>query len=27
MIAVGGIAIVTSLLAAWVIFHWPAYWD
>jgi hypothetical protein len=27
MIAVGGIAIVTSLLAAWVIFVWPAYWE
>jgi hypothetical protein len=27
MIAVGGIAIITSLLAAWVIFLWPVYWD
>jgi hypothetical protein len=27
MIAVGGIVIVTALLAAWVIFLWPVYWD
>ena len=27
MIAVGEIAIVTALLAAWVIFVWPGYWD
>ena len=27
MIAVGGIVIVTALLAAWVILLWPAYWD
>jgi hypothetical protein len=27
MIAVGGIVIVTSMSAAWVIFLWPAYWD
>jgi hypothetical protein len=27
MIAVGGIVVVMALLAAWVIFFWPAYWD
>jgi hypothetical protein len=27
MIGVGGILIVMSLLAAWAIFFWPAYWD
>jgi len=27
MIGVGGIVVVMALLAAWVIFLWPAYWD
>jgi len=27
MIGVGGIAVVMALLAAWVVFFWPAYWD
>jgi len=27
VIAVGGIVTVMALLAAWVIFVWPAYWD
>jgi hypothetical protein len=27
MIAVGGIVVVMALLAAWVIFFWPPYWD
>ena len=27
MIGVGGIVVVMALLAAWVIFFWPAYWD
>jgi hypothetical protein len=27
MIGVGGIVVVMALLAAWVIFVWPAYWD
>jgi len=27
MIGVGGIVLVMALLAAWVIFFWPAYWD
>jgi hypothetical protein len=27
MMAVGGIVIVMALLAAWVIFFWPVYWD
>jgi len=27
VIAVGGILTVMALLAAWVIFVWPAYWD
>ena len=27
MIRVGGIVIVMALIAAWVIFFWPAYWE
>jgi len=27
MIGVGGIVVVMALLAAWVIFFWPVYWD
>ncbi len=27
MIGVGGIVVVMALLAVWVIFFWPAYWD
>jgi hypothetical protein len=27
MIGVGGILVVMALLAAWVVFVWPAYWD
>ena len=27
MIAAGGIVVVIALLAMWVIFVWPAYWD
>jgi hypothetical protein len=27
MIAAGGILVVIALLAMWVIFVWPAYWD
>jgi hypothetical protein len=27
MIGVGGIVLITALLAAWVIFFWPVYWD
>jgi hypothetical protein len=27
MIGVGGIVVVMALLAAWVIFLWPVYWD
>jgi len=27
MIGVGGIVLVMALLAAWVIFLWPVYWD
>ncbi|PYN79775.1 MAG: hypothetical protein DMD96_15795 [Candidatus Rokuibacteriota bacterium] len=27
MIGVGGIVVVMALLAAWVIFFWPAYWE
>ena len=27
MIASGGIVLVIALLAMWVIFVWPAYWD
>ena len=27
MIAAGGIVLVIALLAMWVIFVWPAYWD
>jgi hypothetical protein len=27
MIGIGGIVIVMALLAAWVIFFWPVYWD
>ena len=27
MIGAGGIVVVMALLAAWVIFFWPAYWD
>lgn len=27
MMAVGGIVIVMALLAAWLIFFWPVYWD
>ena len=27
IIGVGGIVVVMALLAAWVIFFWPAYWD
>ena len=27
MIGAGGIVVVLALLAAWVIFLWPAYWD
>jgi hypothetical protein len=27
MIGVGGIVVVMALLAAWVIFFWPEYWD
>jgi len=27
MIGVGAIVVVMALLAAWVIFFWPAYWD
>ena len=27
MIGVGAIIVVMALLAAWVIFFWPAYWD
>ena len=27
MIGAGGIVVVMALLAAWVIFLWPAYWD
>ena len=27
LMAVGGIVIVVTALAAWVIFVWPAYWD
>ena len=27
MIRVGGIVVVMALLAAWVIFFWPVYWD
>jgi hypothetical protein len=27
MTVVGGIVIVMALLAAWVIFFWPVYWD
>jgi CHASE2 domain-containing sensor protein len=27
MMAVGGIVILMAVLAAWVIFVWPAYWD
>ena len=27
MMAVGVILVVMALLAAWVIFFWPVYWD
>ena len=27
MIGVGGIVAIMALLAMWVIFVWPAYWD
>jgi hypothetical protein len=27
MIGVGGIVVAMALLAVWVIFFWPAYWD
>ena len=27
MIGVGVIVVVMTLLAAWVIFFWPVYWD
>ena len=27
MMAVGGIVILIAVLAAWVIFVWPEYWD
>jgi CHASE2 domain-containing sensor protein len=27
MMAAGGIVLVMTALAAWVIFLWPAYWD
>jgi hypothetical protein len=27
IIRVGGIVIVMALLATWVIFFWPVYWD
>ena len=27
MIGVGAIVVVMALLAAWVIFFWPVYWD
>ena len=27
IIGVGGIVVVMALLAAWVIFLWPVYWD
>jgi hypothetical protein len=27
MIGVGAIVLVMALLAAWVVFFWPAYWD
>ena len=27
IIGVGGIVVVMALLAAWVIFFWPAYWN
>lgn len=27
MIEIGGVLIGMALLAAWVIFLWPAYWD
>jgi hypothetical protein len=27
VIAAGGIVLVIALLAMWVIFVWPAYWD
>lgn len=27
MIGVGGIVVAMALLAAWVIFFWPEYWD
>jgi len=27
LIGVGGIVVVMALLAAWVIFFWPAHWD
>jgi hypothetical protein len=27
MIGIGGIVVVMALLAAWVIFLWPSYWD
>ena len=27
MIGVGTIVVVMALLAAWVVFFWPAYWD
>lgn len=27
MIAAGGLILATALLAVWMIFVWPAYWD
>jgi hypothetical protein len=27
MMAIGGIVILMTVLAVWVIFLWPAYWD
>ena len=27
MIGVGGIVLVMAVIAAWVIFLWPVYWD
>ena len=27
MSGVGAIVVVMALLAAWVVFFWPAYWD
>jgi CHASE2 domain-containing sensor protein len=27
MIGVGGIVLITALLAAWMVFFLPAYWD